>query len=59
MNKKDQLTVENFISTGMDLETLYSCFQDFSREEIAEVYNNYKVDASGTDTGASISINCS
>ena len=34
MNKRDQMTVENFVSTGMDLETLYACFQDFSKEDI-------------------------
>ncbi len=60
MNKKDKMTVENFVSTGMDLETLYACFQDFSKEEIAEIYNNYKanqpVDAVGEN---SMSINCS
>ena len=29
MNKRDQMTVENFVSTGMGLETLYACFKDF------------------------------
>ena len=24
MNKKDQMTVENFVSTGMELEALYN-----------------------------------
>ena len=60
MNKRDQMTVENFVSTGMDLETLYACFQDFSKEEIAEIYNNYKenqVNVNKDSTGASI--NCS
>ncbi|SDB23866.1 hypothetical protein SAMN02910298_01179 [Pseudobutyrivibrio sp. YE44] len=60
MNKKDQMTVENFVSTGMDLETLYSCFPDFSREEIAEIYNNYKNnEASSNDDSTGMSINCS
>ena len=60
MNKKDQMTVENFVSTGMDLETLYACFQDFSKEEIAEIYNNYKenqVNVNKDSTG--VSMNCS
>jgi len=60
MNKKDQMTVENFVSTCMDLETLYACFQDFSKEEIAEIYNNYKenqVNVNKDSTG--VSINCS
>ena len=59
MNKKDQMTVENFVSTGMDQETLYACFQDVSQEEIAEVYHNYKAAQPETEAGASVSINCS
>ena len=60
MNKRDQLAVENFVSTGMDLETLYSCFQDFTREEIAEIYNSYQGNKQGAgDTSNSMSINCS
>ena len=59
MNKKDQMTVENFVSTGMDLETIYSCFQDFSKEEIAEVYNNYKATQTEPENSSSMSINCS
>ena len=60
MNKKDQMTVENFVSTGMDLETSYICFKDFSKEQIAEIYNNYKenqVNVNKDTTG--VSINCS
>ena len=60
MNKKDQMTVENFVSTGMELETLYGCFPDFSKEEIAEIYNNYKdneVPLNSNSTG--MSTNCS
>ncbi len=60
MNKKDQMTVENFVSTGMELETPYTCFPDFSKEEIAEIYNNYKdneVPLNSNSTG--MSINCS
>ena len=60
MNKKDQMTVEKFVSTGMDLEALYACFKDFSKEEIAEIYNNYKenqVNVNKDSTG--VSINCS
>lgn len=60
MNKRDRMTVENFVSTGMDLETLYACFKDFSNEEIAEIYNNYKenqVNVNKNSTG--VSINCS
>ncbi|SDB07204.1 hypothetical protein SAMN02910298_00229 [Pseudobutyrivibrio sp. YE44] len=59
MNKKDQMTVENFVSTGMDLETLYACFQDFSKEEIAEVYHNYKAAQIETENGDTLSVNCS
>ena len=64
MNKRDQLAVENFVSTGMDLETLYSCFQDFPREEIAEIYNSYQGNKQGNkqgtgETNNSMSINCS
>lgn len=54
------MTVENFVSTGMDLETLYACFKDFSKEEIAEIYNNYKenqVNVNKDSTG--VRINCS
>ncbi|MBE5919957.1 MAG: hypothetical protein E7272_08950 [Pseudobutyrivibrio ruminis] len=60
MNKKDQMTVENFVSKGMDLETLYACFQDLSKEEIAEIYYKYKenqVNVNKDSTG--VSINCS
>ncbi len=59
MNKKDKMTVENFVSTGMDLETLYACFQDFSKEEIAEIYNNYKDNKPVDADGHTMSINCS
>ena len=60
MNKRDQMTVENFVSTGMDLETLYACFQDFSKEEIAEIYNNYKENQVNVNADStSVSINCS
>ena len=58
MNKRDRMTVENFVSTGMDLETLYACFQDFSKEEIAEIYNNYKENQVNVDS-TGVSINCS
>ena len=59
MNKKDQMTVENFVSTGMELETLYSCFPDFSKEEIAEIYNNYNGKQPSDADGHTMSINCS
>lgn len=59
MNKKDQMTIENFVSTGMELETLYSCFPDFPQEEIAEIYRNYKGRQSSEDDGVTMSINCS
>ena len=60
MNKKDQLTVENFVSTGMELETLYACFPEFSKEEIAEVYYRYKRENETlVDNTSSLSINCS
>ena len=60
MNKKDQMTIENFISTGMELETLYVCFPDFSKEEISDIYNQYKENNKTlVDDINSISINCS
>ena len=59
MNKKDQLTVENFVSTGMELETLYICFPDFPKEEIVEIYNNYKENQRTDTTDNTMSINCS
>ena len=60
MNKKDQMTVENFVSTGMELETLFACFPDFSKEEIAEIYNNYKnTQLPSDDDTMGISVNCS
>ena len=60
MNQKDKMTVENFVSTGMELETLYACFPDFSREEITEIYNNYKHNQSSENTSPiNISVNCS
>lgn len=59
MNKKDQLTVENFVSTGMELETLYTCFPDFSKEELAAIYNNYKENQFNEDENNIMSINCS
>lgn len=59
MNKKDQMILENFVSTGMELETLYTCFPDFSKEEIAEIYNNYKDNEVPTSNSTGMSINCS
>ena len=59
MNSKDRATVENFVSTGMDLETLYTCFQNFSKEELAEIYNNYQSEQPEDDGRGSMSINCS
>lgn len=53
------MTVENFVSTGMELETLYTCFSDFSKEEIAEIYNNYKDNQPVDADGHTMSINCS
>lgn len=58
MNKKDQMTVENFVSTGMELETLYTCFPDFSKDEIAAIYNNYNENILNNNDGQTISINC-
>lgn len=44
----------------MELETLYACFPDFSKEEIAEIYNNYKDNQSSENTSPiNISVNCS
>lgn len=60
MTKKDILTVENFVSTGMELETLYTCFPDFSKDEIADIYNKYKENNhSLVEDMNDISINCS
>ena len=60
MTKKDILTVENFVSTGMELETLYACFPDFSKDEIADIYNEYKENNhSLAEDMNDISINCS
>lgn len=60
MNDKDRLTVENFVSTGMELETLYTCFPDFSREEVADIFNQYKEkNHSICDDTNNLSINCS
>jgi len=53
------MTVENFVSTGMELETLYTCFPDFPREEIAEIYNNDKSQQPEDTEGNTMSINCS
>ena len=59
MNKRDQMTVETFVSTGMELETLYTCFPDFPKEEIAEIYNNYKRNMPESSDENTMSINCS
>ncbi len=59
MNQRDRLAVENFVSTGMDLETLYTCFPDYPRKEIAEIYNNYKGTQPEDTKGNTMSINCS
>ena len=59
MNKRDQMTVETFVSTGMELETLYTCFPDFPKEEIAEIYNNYKENMPEASDENTMSINCS
>ncbi len=59
MNKRDKMTVETFVSTGMELETLYTCFPDFPKEEIAEIYNNYKENMPESSDENTMSINCS
>lgn len=59
MNKRDQMAVETFVGTGMELETLYTCFPDFSKDEITEIYNNYKASQTTDEGGHSMSINCS
>ncbi len=59
MNNKDKTTVETFVSTGMDLETLYTCFPDFSREEIAEIYKSCKDNQFSDGDEHKMSINCS
>ncbi len=37
MNEQDRRAVENICITGMELENLYSCFPNFSREEIEKI----------------------
>ncbi len=59
MNKKDKLTVENFVSTGMELETLYVCFPDFAKEEIAAIYEEYRDNDELFVRPGNVSINCS
>lgn len=59
MNQRDKLAVENFVSTGMDLKTLYTCFPDFPKDEISEIYNNYKGNQPEDSEGNTMSINCS
>jgi hypothetical protein len=60
MNKRDEMTVETFVGTGMDLETIYTCFPDFPREEIAIIYNRCKAQATELEGGSTgMSINCS
>ncbi len=53
------MTVENLVSTGIELETLCTCFPDFSKEEIAEIYNNYKDNEVPTSNSTGMRINCS
>ena len=60
MTKRDEMTVETFVGTGMDLETIYTCFPDFPREEIAVIYNRCKAQNAVSDGDATgMSINCS
>ena len=59
MNQRDRMTVETYVGTGMDLDTLYTCFPDFDRAEIAEIYNSYKSGKNDSDEEINISCNCS
>ena len=48
------------IIEAMELESLYACFPDFSKDEIADIYNKYKENHhSLAEDMNDISINCS
>lgn len=42
MNEQDTRAIENMCLTGMELNSLYTCFPSFSREEIEKIYNEVK-----------------
>ncbi len=42
MNKHDELAVESMCKCGMSLETLYTCFPQFSRKEIKAIFERTK-----------------
>ncbi len=59
MNKHDEIAVESMCKCGMSLETLYTCFPQFSKKEIKDIYER-SLEASDNDGDSlQISINCS
>lgn len=59
MNERDQRAVEAMASSGMDLETLQSCFPAFDRAELEKIYRKVKQQKEDGGDGAGLSINCS
>jgi hypothetical protein len=58
MNEKDKKVVEAMCRTGMDFETLCSCFPKFSSEDLLEVAKKYNKNCE-FENAPRVSINCS
>jgi hypothetical protein len=58
MNDKDKKVVENFVIAGLSLESLFTCFPGFPKDEITKIYNSSH-DGMFSGEESAISVNCS
>ncbi len=59
MNKHDEIAVESMCKCGMSLETLYTCFPQFSKKEIKNNFERTRGESDNGEDPPQISINCS
>lgn len=59
MNKHDETAIESMCKCGMSLETLYTCFPQFSKKEIRDIYERSQGKSDNGEEPPQISINCS
>lgn len=46
MSERDRAVVDAYARTGMSLETLVMSFPQFAKEDVNDVYNEYKLSIS-------------
>ncbi len=59
MNERDKRVVENFINTGMNLDSVCASFPTFEKWEIEELYYAYHSKEHHNGEELQIKVNCS